>query len=292
MPGTPHEILHRVFQEGSTLLATACRRVLNLREYDDYEVSAGNIDVTEIVPLEGRVDTLLRLNRDGQARVVIVEVQSARDDKKRRSWPHYIAYMHAKHKCPVMLLVVCHDTAVARWARCPIDIGPRRFPCMRVQPFVLGPDNVPTITDLTEAAEDVEFALLSALIHSESERAGEILNVLAAAMDKLDIPVAKHLADLAGSGLATADARRHWRDLVLTEEYPYQSELAEELRTQGRAEGWSEARAASLLEVLRARGLEVSEETEARIRSCTDSDALTAWLQRAVAADSADEIFG
>lgn len=276
-----------MFQEGSTLLASTCRRVLDLREYDDYEVSAGNIDVTEHVPLEGRVDTLLRLSRDGQAQVVIVEAQSARDDMKRKSWPHYIAYMHRKHQCPVMLLVVCHDVSVANWARCPIDVGPRKLPCMRVQPFVLGPDNVPAITDLTDATEDVEFALLSALIHSKSERAGEILNVLAAAMSKLDLPTAKHLADLTSTGLATADARTHWRDLVLTEEYPYQSELAEELRTEGQAKG----QAAMLLEVLKARRIEVSEEAEARIRSCTDSDTLTTWARRAVAVDSADEIF-
>lgn len=283
MPGSPHEILHRVFQEGSTLLASTCRRVLNLSDFDGYEVSAGNIDVTEHVPLEARVDTLLRLSRDGRSQVVIIEAQSARDDRKRVSWPHYIAYMHSKHKCPVTLLVVCHDASVSRWARYPIDIGPREFPCMRVQPFVLGPDNVPAITDLTDATENVEFAVLSALIHSKSEKAREILNVLATALNEIDIPTAERFAELTAAGLAGADASKHWEDLMSAGTYRYESELTRGLRAEGQA--------TTLLEVLRARGIEVSEETEARIRSCVDSDTLTDWAKRAVTVNSADEIF-
>ena len=66
--------------------------------------------------------------------------------------------------------------------------------------------------------------------------------------------------------------------------YRYESELTRGLRAEGKA--------ALLLDVLRARGLAVSEETEARIRSCTDSGTLTTWAKRAVTVDSADEIFG
>jgi len=276
-----------VFQEGSVLLARTCRSVLGLPEYAGFEACAENIDATEHIPVERRVDTLLRLRRDGEEHVVIVEAQCKRDDSKRKSWPYYIAYLHSKHNCPVMLLIVCNDSAVARWARDPIDVGPRRYPCQRTQPFVLGSDNMPMITDLSEASADVEFTVLSALIHSKSKKARAILNVLATALDGLDIPTAERFAGLTAAGLGSPDARQHWRDLMTAHTYRYESELTEELRAEGRAEG----QATMLLRVLQARGLDLSDELRERILSCSDSETLNAWADRAVIAKSADEIF-
>lgn len=191
-----------------------------------------------------------------------------------------------------MLLVLCNNAALARWARKPVDLGPPQYPCVRMHPAVLGPDNVPAIVDLADAANDVELTVLSALIHRESERSGAILNVLAHAMSKLDVPDAKQLTELISADLTGASAQIHWRELVLTQEYPYQSELAEYLRSEGEAKGEAKGEANMLLRVLRARGIEVSEDVEARIRSCTDSGTLATWAQRAVTVDSAEEIFG
>lgn len=291
MPDTAHEALHRLFQRSPTLFGRACQRVLGIEGYESYEVSEGNTDATEDRPLVRQMDTVLHLALADGEQILVVEAQLKRDKKKRASWPYYIAYLHSRHLCPVMLLVVCNNAAVARWAREPVDLGSPQYPCVRMQPAVLGPDNVPAITDLTDASADVEFTVLSALVHSTSERAGEILNVLSDAMAKLDVPDAKQLSDLVSAGLASASARTHWRDLVLTKEYPYQSELAEELRAQGEAQGQAKGRAAAVIDVLRARGIAVSEDAEERILACTDADVLVAWTQRAVAVDSADQIF-
>lgn len=288
MPDAPHEALHRLFQISPALFGRVCQRVLGIEGYESYEISEVNIDATEERPLVRQMDTVLRLTIEGSEQLLVVEAQLGYDKKKRASWPYYVSYLHARHLCPVMLLVLCNNAAIARWARKPVDLGPPQYPCVRMHPAVLGPDNVPAIVDLADAANDVELTVLSALIHRESERSGAILNVLAHAMSKLDVPDAKQLTELISSGLAGASAQIHWRELVLTQEYPYQSELAEYLRSEGEAQG----EANMLLRVLRARGIEVSADAEARIRACTDPDTLATWAQRAVTVDSADEIFG
>jgi hypothetical protein len=52
---------------------------------------------------------------------------------------------------------------------------------MTVQAIVFGPDNVPVVTDPANAAQDVCFAVLSALTHSRSRNVGGMLKALAEA---------------------------------------------------------------------------------------------------------------
>lgn len=52
---------------------------------------------------------------------------------------------------PGGLLVVCNKESTAMWARQPIMIGLPDLTCMLVHPVVLGPDNVPAVTDLAQA---------------------------------------------------------------------------------------------------------------------------------------------
>ena len=67
----------------------------------------------------------------------------------------------------------------------------------------------------------------------------------------------------------------------------FQSPLAEEIRDEGRAEG----RAGAILRVLDRRGIDVSDEDRERIASCDDLDMLDLWLDRAITATSASEVF-
>ncbi|MGQ5604187.1 hypothetical protein [Streptomyces sp. EKS3.2] len=68
----------------------------------------------------------------------------------------------------------------------------------------------------------------------------------------------------------------------------FQSETAQRLRAEGRAEG----RAEDVLLLLERRGVEVSEEERARIAGCTDMGVLDAWFVRAITASSVAELFG
>jgi hypothetical protein len=60
-------------------------------------------------------------------------------------------------------------------------------------------------------------------------------------------------------------------------------------RAEGETKGRAEGRAEALLGLLAARGLEVSEQLRARIRSCTDIATLDRWIARGATARSAAE---
>ena len=63
-------------------------------------------------------------------------------------------------------------------------------------------------------------------------------------------------------------------------------------REEGREEGQAAARAVTVLEVLDARGLPITDEQRRRIQECKDIDTLARWLRRAVTVASTEEIFG
>ncbi|MET8822415.1 hypothetical protein [Streptomyces rochei] len=68
----------------------------------------------------------------------------------------------------------------------------------------------------------------------------------------------------------------------------FQSETAQSLRAEGRAEG----RAEDILLLLERRGVVVSEGERARIVGCGDLDVLGVWFSRAITASSVAEVFG
>ena len=66
---------------------------------------------------------------------------------------------------------------------------------------------------------------------------------------------------------------------------------ADVIRAEGRAEGQAVERAEAVLRVLRVRGLAVSDEQRRRALGCTDLEVLARWLDRAVTAASAEDVF-
>lgn len=67
----------------------------------------------------------------------------------------------------------------------------------------------------------------------------------------------------------------------------YHSEFARKYASQGKAEGKAE----SVLRVLKARGISISEDDRTRITACTDPETLNTWLDRAGTIDTADQLF-
>jgi hypothetical protein len=213
--------------------------------------------------------------------------------------PYYIAYLRDKYECPVVLLVVCSKAATAEWARTRITSGLPGLICMWVEPVVLGPGNVPAVTDLAEAQEDIWFAVLSALTHSRSRRAHEILEVLAEALTTLDNESAGFLAEFTEQGLAGTSSRDIWRKMMLGLRYPYPSQMRIEAREEGLAEGREEGReegsvrtrVEDILRILARRGLEVPAETRHVIEACTDMGKLETWFDRSLVIDDIADLF-
>jgi hypothetical protein len=166
---------------------------------------------------------------------------------------------------------------------------------MLVHPVVLGPDNVPAVTDLAEAGGDVTFAVFSALAHGRSSKVSAIFEALAGALKAIDKDTALTLAEITEAGLSDTAGQQKWRDLMPKQLIPYVSEFRrqgiEEGRAQGEAVGRAESRAEDILRILDKRGIEVDDDSHDRIASCTDLDILGAWLDRSLAAAQVGDLF-
>jgi hypothetical protein len=302
-----HEAMHRIFQHDRELFARTMHHVFHEDVPVPLTVSILDTDMTEARPHIRRGDSVLlaELLVEGKEDkyIVIVESQMRRDEEKERRWPYYIAYLHDKYECPVVLLVVCNDVATSAWARTPITVGLSGLTCMIVLAWVLGPDNLSPVTDPVQAKEDVGLAVLAAITHSQSGQINEILDALAEALDTIDTSTATVLAELAEAGLADTDGLLIWRALMATSTYPYVSHLRsqgreegrqeglQEGRQEGRAEGRQEGRAEAIVQVLMTRHVQISDADRERILACREDDTLTSWLERAALITDVGELF-
>ncbi|WP_280397935.1 hypothetical protein [Nocardia carnea] len=216
-----------------------------------------------------------------------MEAQRSEDADKLISWPYYLTYLHNRYKLVPHLLVICQDEKIARWADRPITAASNGRTSFVVFPLVLGPHNVPIVTDPAEATADVPLAALSAITHVNDPCIGAILKALAGALQSIDESDAEVFALLTEAGLGKTPAGDTWRHLMTLTSSMIRTVTTERIRDEGRAE---EA-AGSVIRVLERRGLTVSPEIRDRVESCTDLNLLRDWLDRATTAPSAEEIF-
>ncbi|MEU7139999.1 hypothetical protein ABZ942_11175 [Nocardia sp. NPDC046473] len=286
MVGSQHEALHRIFQDHPAMFARAFRE-LNVPLDDPTEVVLLPTDLTEIRPLERRVDTLLRFTTPSGRFLLLVEAQGEVDPDKPSAWAYYLAHAHAKYRLPAVLLVVCHDRRTAEWAACPAEFGPSFWASLTMRPLVLGPDNVPVVTDPAVAAADVPLAALSAMTHAKDPCIDAILKSLAAALRGIDEEDAYVFAELTELGLGNSQAAEIWRHLMSLDPSFFRSETSQRLREEGEIK----AVVRSILDILDARSIEVPPDAHLRITSCEDQDVLRAWLRRSATVPNAADLF-
>ena len=164
MPSSLHEELILLFRNRSELATELLKRArVDVPEYTEIRVESE--DLTDLKPAAYRADLVLLLLKEKQRALgIIVEVQLSVDTDKQYTWPAYLANFRARIRCPVYLLVIAVEERVARWAGAPIELGGGS----RVVPWVMGPDNIPAVTDQREAEEKVELAVLSAQAHARN----------------------------------------------------------------------------------------------------------------------------
>jgi Arc/MetJ-type ribon-helix-helix transcriptional regulator len=249
-------------------------------------------------------------------------VQLHPDDDKRYSWPAYLAGFRARLRCPVMLMVVCPDASVARWCAEPIHTGHEGWV---LRPIVLGPESVPVVTQLQQAKQAPELAVLSVLAHGQGEQGTVLAQAALEAVAQLDDERLKFYTDLVWLAIPEA-ARRALEAMMSSGSYQYQSEFVKrlvrreaELEAKGRAEGWAQGRvegraegrvegrvegeaigevkgkaagkAEAVLQLLQLRGIEVDDETRQVVLGCRDLAQLDRWLGRVMTVGSARELF-
>jgi hypothetical protein len=281
MPSMAHELLVELFKTRPSLAAEILIEVLGVALPAYTEARLASIDLIEIQPAEYRADVVVVLHDGGApVRVIIVEVQLAKDFRKRRSWPAYVGVAHAKHGCLVDLLVVAPDPAVAAWCAEPIPLGPPGFV---LTPPVLRRQAVPVVTDPAEAARRLELGMLSVMAHGKTEKGATIADALMPAIAELDEERAKFLLDVVLNSV-NHSTRRALEAMM--KGYEYQSDFAKTYVAQGRAE----AAARAVLTVLRVRGITVPDTARERIVAQKDPDRLERWLEKAAVASSVSDV--
>lgn len=168
------------------------------------------------------------------------------------------------------------------WAAQPIDLG---HPGFTLRPLVVGPSDLPLVTDPAEGAASPERAVLSAMAHGDGPHNREVFEALLAGLMKTDDERARMYHDLVDEVLSEA-ASRLLEDLM-TMTYEYQGRIARKYVEEGREEGL----AASILTVLTARGLPVSDAQRDQIQQSRDLAQLNDWLARAAVATTTAEVF-
>jgi hypothetical protein len=81
------------------------------------------------------------------------------------------------------------------------------------------------------------------------------------------------------------------RNLLHRRGYESLEAVRTEAHEKGRKEGRALALASSVLTVLEARGISITEKERRRVRSCRDPETLDRWLLRAARADAAAAVF-
>ncbi len=283
MPSLSHEALLLLFRNRPGLAPELLQEALGVELPAYTELRVESSDLTEVAPAEYRADLVVLLVDGKPVFAIVVEIQLARDDRKRFTWPVYGAGLRARFECQVIVLVVTPSRDVARWAAEPIALGPGSTFC----PFVLGPDAVPVVTDRARAEAEPELAVLSVMAHGRSDVDQAVQIALAAVagvghVSDRDLFVL--YSDLIDAALSEA-ARKAFQ--MLPQGYQFQSESLRQSFEKGRAA----EKAADVLDVLDARGLVVTSEHRDRILGCTDIDTLKRWIRSAVTVTSTDALF-
>ncbi|MFD3703293.1 hypothetical protein ACFWUP_09120 [Nocardia sp. NPDC058658] len=291
MVSSQHEAMHRIFRHDPGPFARIFH-TLDLPFSDPLEVEHLSVDLTEIEPIERRADTILRIVTAESTFLLVVEAQSKKEASRPRAWAYYLAYLHAKYKLPVVLVVVCRTRATAEWAEGPHNIGHATWPCVILRPLVLGPHNVPVITTVEAALADLPLTALSAITHATSPEIGAILEALSGALhlagDRDDAQIYSELVEL---GLGRTRGAHIWRKLMSVDLSFFRSETSQRMRREAHEEGRMEGRTQDILRILQRRGIELPAAARAKISSCHDVDELDVWFDRAFDAQTADDLF-
>lgn len=295
MVSSSHEAMHRIFQDHPTLFSRISE-TLGIPFPAPTAISELPNDVTETKPVDRRIDTLLRIDTESHGPFLLaVEAQKKKDPEKPASWGYYLAYLRNKYRLPPLLLVICQDRATAEWAAHPDPIGFCSWPSLTVRPIVVGPDNLPVISDPAKVLEDVPLAALSTIVHGAGPDIDGILKTMSTALQEAPEDVRNPVIEFIFQGLDKLPAAEIWRKLVVVDLSFYKSplfqEVREEARAEARAEGVTERAAEDVLSVLDKRGIDIPEEARTRITDCDDPDILRGWLRQAAIATSIDDVF-
>lgn len=278
MLGIEHEAAVEVLR-GSPELAATLLASVGVRVPGGAAAVVADSNLTIPAPTELRADMVTIHRGPDRKLAVVIEVQKDPPDrKKRRAWLAYLAGAQLEHDCDAVLLVIALRPGTARVAARAIRIG---HPGLFLAPVVIGPANTPAAGRGTAAAAGLTVlgVLTGAVDLADPDERLSALSALARADSRHREAYTRIIR-----ATATMAVRQALEDLMTT---AFKDEFVDGLLDQGRAEG----EAAMLLQVLRARGFEVTASIRQQVVNCADTGQLEAWARLAVNATSLCEIF-
>lgn len=303
MPGVIHEALvDMIRHRPEVLLRLLGEAAAGLTGVE--AMSWSSESVGEAVAAERRAD-LVAVFKGKEPLATPVEIQLRIDRNKRFTWPQYVTGLWQRLRVQVRLVIITPFERVARWARQPIELGPGSV----ITPLVIGPRDIPVVTDPTEPPE---LLVLSAMAHGREDVGADIAWAAIRAAGPLDEDRRALYTDLVLNALPAAIQAR--LEELMHEGYTYQSNLfkrliaqgAEEGReeglsqglSQGREQGLSQGREEGALMALRDaivallsdRDVEVTDAFRARLLATADHATLLGWLRRAPTVDTVDAL--
>ena len=258
------------------------------------EIRTGETDLNQLVPTEYRADlTLVFLSGRRAVYAKVLEVQLSKDPRKKRTWPLYWAETRARLGCAVGVVVLALDEDVATWAREPIMDG--NLGGGQLLPMVLGPRQIPLVTDPEQAQAAPELSMMSLLAHADEPGIVQVADAALQSTLALDGQREKLYYDVIKMALREACRRglleKTLMEGLLAKYRDHLKDFHEEEKAEAKAEARAEAKIEDLLEVMAVRGLGPKDEAERRVRSCTDLNRLSLWFRRALRASSLEEVF-
>ncbi len=158
-------------------------------------------------------------------------------------------------------------------------------------PTVLRPARVPSLTSAAQAIADPAMAVMSVAYHGADATA---LTAFASGIVSLSPDEAKKYYEY-GLRMSPEIVRNALEHLMATKYNEPFSKLGLSYYGQGREEGREEGLVAgqrgTVLMVLKARGLPVSDSQRARIDACDDLATLKDWTEAALTAATVDDLF-
>lgn len=297
MPSPRHDTINQLFRERPELAVEILHDLVGLDVPAGVPVRLESNDFNDRPSRNFQPDTVIAVGSPrAPVHGIVVEVQQDRSEGKVRQLPRYAAALWLSLGCPVTVLCVCPDSEVAvRYAE-PVRTD---LPGYVFQAVVLGPGDVPVITDPRQAAARPELAAMAVMVHGRDR---PVVQTFMAALEFVKPEHAPQYYEYAYRMAAPA-VRRILEEIMASTTWPVYSPFArehygrgkddgrEEGRVEGRVEGRAEGEADAVLRVLAVRGIETPEDARARIRACADQRQLDTWLERAVTATSITDLF-
>jgi hypothetical protein len=191
-----------------------------------------------------------------------------------------------RDRCPVTSIVLALDARTARWAGQPIVLDP--FGTHVFRPVVIGPGDIPWITDLERARAMPELTMLSALVHCRTPGGEHVVRAaLIAAGAALDRQFYVFYATTIWA-LLDEDVRRPLETLMHFEGNSVEAEIQRYHRAQ-REKGAREALSGLLINLLNQRFGTLPAAAMAQILAA-DSDLLAHWGVRLLSASSLEDV--